>query len=404
MSYQHDKELLRPLAEAYLTLCGQPAQQQRRRDWRALNSLRMTRPLLYVRAFAWEEMAEAALFCRTPAGQRIERSLRYQLYWGALDDDSIFEPYLVLPACHRHSGWGYAIQRNRSGHPRGSFKVDYPLKDLDDLSGLQTPVHSIAEEETARQLAIWQELLDGILPVYLDRASVYRFWGGDISTDLGYLRGIENIMLDLSDNPAGLHRLCAWMSAGILKAQAEAEAAGDWSFLDHQNQAMPYAEELTAPGPGRAQRADLWCFMAAQEWTLISPQHFEEFMLQYQLPILKQFALTAYGCCEDLTQKISVLRQIPNLRRIAVSPFADVGACAAQIGRDYVISYRPNPAILLGPNYRDNIRQTMRRDCAILRGTCFDVTLKDVETVEADPRRVRDWVAITRECIEETGG
>ena len=45
----------------------------------------------------------------------------------------------------------------------------------------------------------------------------------------------------------------------------------------------------------------------------------EEFLFRYQLPIMEQAGLVAYGCCEDLTCKIDMLRQIPNLRRIAVS-------------------------------------------------------------------------------------
>ena len=68
-------------------------------------------------------------------------------------------------------------------------------------------------------------------------------------------------------------------------------------------------------------RDQLWLFMAAQEFALISPDMHDEFLLEYQLPILKKFALTAYGCCEDLTQKIDILRRIPNLRRIAVTPW-----------------------------------------------------------------------------------
>ena len=66
-------------------------------------------------------------------------------------------------------------------------------------------------------------------------------------------------------------------------------------------------------------------------------------MLQYQLPILRNFGLVSYGCCEDLTRKIDMLRQIPNLRIIAVPPRADLRRNVEQIGTDYVISWRPNP-------------------------------------------------------------
>ena len=103
--------------------------------------------------------------------------------------------------------------------------------------------------------------------------------------------------------------------------------------------------------------------MAAQELTAVSPAMHDEFMLQYQLPILKPFGLVAYGCCEDLTNKIDMLRQIPNLRRIAVSPFANVARCAEQIGQDYVLSYRPSPADMVGYGFDpDRIRTIMKRD------------------------------------------
>lgn len=39
-----------------------------------------------------------------------------------------------------------------------------------------------------------------------------------------------------------------------------------------------------------------------------------------------------------------------------------------------------------------------------LRALCFDITLKDVETVERAPQRVRQWTALTREIIDEYYG
>jgi hypothetical protein len=128
----------------------------------------------------------------------------------------------------------------------------------------------------------------------------------------------------------------------------------------------------------------------------------EEFLLRHQLPIMQQFGLVAYGCCEDLTEKITMLRQIPNLRRIAVSPFADVRRCAEQIGRDYVFSYRPSPTDMVGYGLDEaHVRQLLHQDLQDCRDCCVDITLKDVETVESDPQRVKNWVALCRQVIDE---
>jgi hypothetical protein len=145
--------------------------------------------------------------------------------------------------------------------------------------------------------------------------------------------------------------------------------------------------------------------MAAQEYTGVSPAMHEEFLLRYQLPILRPFGLVAYGCCEDLTHKIAMLRQIPNLRRIGVSPMANVAACAEQIGRDYVVSYRPSPADMVSYGFDEaRIRRILTRDLTACRHCHVDITLKDVETVEGDAGRVRRWTAITREVIAEVFG
>jgi len=43
----------------------------------------------------------------------------------------------------------------------------------------------------------------------------------------------------------------------------------------------------------------------------------------------------------------------------------------------------------------------MSRDLEACKHCHVDITLKDVETVQGDPTRVRRWVRITRELIEE---
>jgi hypothetical protein len=118
------------------------------------------------------------------------------------------------------------------------------------------------------------------------------------------------------------------------------------------------------------------------------------------MPIMRPYGLVAYGCCEDLTPKIAMLRKIPNLRRIAVTPVADVGKCAEQIGRDYVLSWRPNPADVCCGFDEARIRRVIADGLAKSRGCCVDITLKDIDTVQDEPERIPRWVSIARSEIE----
>jgi len=403
---ERELTIIRDLAKRYVEVCARDVQRERRDLWRRHNSLQRTRPLIYARAFAWAEMPQSRCACEDPLYCHYESFFRYHLFRDTFDDDFIFEPWLTLQATRvTPPGGVWGVSHTWTGREgRGAGVWDSPIKRPEDVDLLVEPHHAIDEEATARNAERLNDALGDILPVCIDRAPAYRVWDGDISTQLAYLRGLEQIMWDMVDRPEWLHGLLATMRDGILRTHREAEEAGDWKLCNHENQAMPYSLELDDPaadGPPVA-RKDLWWYCASQETTAVGPDMFDEFMFQYQMPILREFGLVAYGCCEDLTQKIGVLRQLPNLRRIAVAPAADVARCAEQIGQDYVLSYRPSPADMVAYGFEpDRIRRILRRDLGACRECHVDITLKDVETVQGDPTRVRRWVALAREVIDE---
>jgi len=400
-----DVAVLRELARAYAEVCAKPCQDERRDLWRNHNSLRRTRiPVLVRGGAAWGEIPEVSRRdCQDPFYRPYERQLRLGIYRDRFGDDFIAEPWITVPAVHRCTGWGVKVERTYAAEPLGSWKTDYPIKSLDDAARLRAPRHEIDEPATARAAERVGEAVGDLLTVNVDRAPAYRVWSADLSTDLGYLRGIEHFMLDMVDHPAWLHELLGFMSAGVLRTHEQAEAAGDWGLGDHENQAMPYARELRDPAPNvrGVRRKDLWYYAAAQECTLISPAMHEEFILRHQRPILEAFGLVAYGCCEDLTNKIGILRTIPNLRRIAVAPRADVRRCAEQIGTDYVISWRPNPAETVCCGFDPaRIRRLTAEAMDACRGLHVDITLKDIRTVQGRPERLVEWVRVTRDVAD----
>jgi hypothetical protein len=409
MSNGRDVEILRDLARRYVEVCQRDVQDERRDLWRKHNSLIRTRPLIYVRAFAWRETPASKLACQDPFYRGHENFMREMLYRDTLGDDYIIEPWITQAATYvtpAEGIWGVSVQRIPSPEPRGAWKYDPPIKELEDIQHLVSPHHVIDEVSTEQNVSRLYDAVGDIVEVNVDRAPLYRMWHADLSTDLAYLRELGQVMWDMVDNPEWLHCLLAFMRDGVLTAQEEAEAAGDWHLCDHQNQAMAYATELADPRANgeSVTRDKLWTFVGSQEMAQVSPAMHDEFMLQYQLPIMEKFALAAYGCCEDLTHKIDMLRQIPNLRRIAVSPFADARKCAEQIGDEYVMSWRPSPAQMVSVQFDpDYVRATVRDalDAARANGCHVDITLKDVETVQHQPERVREWVKIVRELVEE---
>ncbi len=401
-----DVAILRDLATQYADIAADPIQDERRQLWRDHNSLIRTRPLIYMRGGpAWSEVPDNCIRqCEDPLFRGIEGNLRRKLCYAALGDDMPFEPWLTIGARKTCGGWGVRTERHSSDTSGGSWKAHYPIKTLDDFSKLRPPHHGIDEAKTAETVNRVTEAIGDILPIDVDRGPGYVMWSGDLSSDLGFLRGIENFMLDMMDDPEWLHKLVGFLADSVLRTHDQAERAGDWGLSDHLNQAVTYAHELPDPAPNThgVKRSQLWGYMAAQEFELVSPAMHEEFLLRYQLPILSKFGLAAYGCCENLTRKIDMLRKIPNLRRIAVAPRADLRSCAEQIGTDYVISWRPNPAEMVCCGFdADRIRRIVREAMDICQGQHVDITLKDVPTVENEPSRLAEWTRIVREIAED---
>ena len=404
MPTSRDRDCLRELAERYRAVTADAIMTPRRDIWRRVNSLQPAPPAIYMRGGrVWREvMAGRELCCEDPGLRGVEYNLRLDIFRAQLGDDTIVEPWLTLRPVFRHTGWGLDCKRVESPNGTG-WVTTHPLTDLDDLGGLVQPVHAIDEAATAERVERLQAIIGDLVDIELDRAPWYRDFNADLTTILGHLRGIEQFMYDMYENPDGLHRLMAFLRDGVLAVHDAAEAAGDWGLASHTNQGMPYGGGLADPQPHQAprQRRELWTFFAAQEFALVSPAMHDEFLLQYQLPIMRHFGLSAYGCCEDLTRKIDMLRQIPNLRRIAVAPAADVAACSEQIGTDYVMSVRPNPAEMVCCGFdEDRIRRIIREDLAICRGRHIDISLKDVDTCEGQVDRLGRWVQIVREEID----
>jgi hypothetical protein len=407
VSRRKDVTVLRDLARRYADACAKEVYGERRRLWRDHNSLVRTRPLIYCRWFACQcELTEPQLQCRDPFFRAHERTLRRFLVHDWIEDDFVLEPWLTQSATRitpPDGLWGVKIARSDRTETRGSWAFDPPLKKPDDIEKLVPPYHRIDEEATERDVSRLHDAIGDLLEINIDRGPAWQGWRADISTDLAGLRGLEQLMWDMTERPEWLHRLLAFMRDGILAAQQQAEDAGHWHLANHENQAVPCARELPAPKANgeSVPRDRLWIFCASQETTQVSPAMFDEFMLQYQIPIIERFGLAAYGCCEDLTRKIDRLRRIPNLRRIAVTPWADVAACAEQIRDDYVLSWRPSPAehVCSGLD-PDHVRSSVADALRAARGCHVDITLKDVETVGGDPHRLRDWVRIVRDTCD----
>jgi hypothetical protein len=152
---------------------------------------------------------------------------------------------------------------------------------------------------------------------------------------------------------------------------------------------------------GKVRPCDMWGFAESQETIGISPKMFGEFVFPYQLPILKRFGLNCYGCCEPLDRRWDIVKQIPNLRRVSVSPWASVPGMAEQLEDRYIFSMKPSPVDLAAPVMdEERVRAGLRDAFQITRDCRVEVIMKDNHTIGNNPQNVIRWCQIAREEAE----
>ena len=86
-----------------------------------------------------------------------------------------------------------------------------------------------------------------------------------------------------------------------------------------------------------------------------------------------------------------------------MTPFADVKACAEQLGSDYISSWRPSPADMVAYGFdEDRVAATVKSAMEAFgaNGCRFDTCLKDVETVQGDLGRIKRFVDVVRRETE----
>ncbi len=404
-----DRTTLHELACRVAEIAALPIQAERRAWWKLHNSLKTTRPLILVfPEGSWEELlTDKDLVCEDDVARRIEWELRSRIYYHEhFQDDTVIEKTWMVNKVIHNSGWGLEAQHIPSPEARGAWRFAPVIHTPADLQKLRFPEIAYDEAATQQALAEAHDLFGDILDVQLKGVAHVSY---HLMAEYTGWRGLEETMTDMALNPGWVHDAMAFLTAGhqrILQQYIDQNLLSLNNDATYQNSGgNGYTDELPAPGfdPERVRPCDMWASAEAQEMAGVSPKMHAEFILQYEKRLLEPFGLTGYGCCEDLTRKMGDVSTIPHIRRISISPFADVDKCAPQLEGNYIFSWKPNPAHLVGNFDEDRIRAYIRHTVAVTQehGCVMEMVLKDTHTCEHHPERFDRWLAIAREVRAE---
>jgi len=410
----HDITILRGLLERKRDLTRDPRMTEQKKLWTDHAALHSKRPMILAETVGVldEIVPLSSLRCQENWARDMERGLRELIYrCEQVGDDHVVEPWIEYAWDVTIGNYGVEtiLVRGQNEGRLGSYHWDPPVRDLErDFARLRFRPLSVDREKTLAWKAFLEENFGDILPVRL-RASYW--WTSGLTWDAINLIGLEPLMMAMYDHPQALHRLMAFLRDDFLFRLEWFEQEGLLT-LNNENDYVGsgsegYTRDLPAPGWQAGQPArlcDLWGLSESQETVGVSPKMFEEFIFPYQLPVISRYGLSYYGCCEPVDKRIKLIKQIPNLRRVSVSPWSNQEVMADELGQAYIFCRKPNPTLISTEVFDEEAIRADLRNTLRIAGKCpLELVMKDVHTLNNHPERLGRWVTLAREVCSEAG-
>jgi len=408
-----DKNILRELGLRVAEIAALPIQAEKRNQWQALNRLKPLRPMVAIDQICWNEVNvddELTLRCENPELRHWEQQLRQTLYkWKHLPADGVVDNFFAVPKEINGGGYAFDLGIRIQEHTLETDATNDVLSraytsqfsSMEDVEKIKMPKVSLNEAETNRREALAREIFDGVLEVRMEGVKPYL----SVWDTISHWMNVETVMFTLSDDPdlmmAIVQRLVKAFMMGLDQLEAQGLLCGPHSWI-HCTGA--WADELPGAGynPAKPTTKDMWMFGLAQVFANVSPGMFDEFEIEPNLPLFERFGLVYYGCCDPLDLKMDKVKKIPNVRKISISPWANKIRSAEGIGRDYVYSFKPNPAFLADDGFDEAlVRKDLMETINICKehGCPLELILKDISTVRYNPQRLWRWAEIAMECV-----
>ena len=397
-----DTEILRDLAKEYFKIANSDKNKENIKLHKAVNDLKQIRPVVLIDELPWNEMNidnELTLRCSHPYLRQIEWIFRSAIYKNRyMPADMVLPPYISIEKVVHSTGTGVSVNEEVLATDSNNNIVSHDYKDIlkteADLEKIHDPKILYDQTKTMENFNFVGDILGDIIPVKLKGIPYFNVVTWD---NIATFRGVTNLLIDLADRPEFMHKLVRRLTDTYLSYLDQIETLG---LLDNDPYLLHCTLVHTDELPGKnydgtkITRKDIWGRGAAQIFASVSKDMHDEFDIQYMIETIGQCALVYYGCCEPLDKKIDIVEKIPNLRKISITPWADVNIAAEAINTKYVLSSKPNPSkVAVSLLDKDDLKKEINIILdACKENTCScDIVLKDISTCHKRPQNIFEW-------------
>ncbi|MDR1733262.1 MAG: hypothetical protein LBR73_00035 [Oscillospiraceae bacterium] len=416
MPAQKDIQTIRALAAQYSEAAGSDRNLYNRRLHIASNDLHMERPVVMINELPWDQLnidGRLTCVCEDERLRGLELDWRKKLLqWELFGGDMVLRPFMAVGKSYGNTGIGLtshdtALKQQDPTAAISAHSYEDLLENEEDVEKMHLPLLTYDEEHKARtqeRYNFWGEILGDILPVRIvGNAAVFNNNWDDIFR----LRSGMPLLMDLLDRPEHSHAVIKRKTECKVAEFEQLEALGlldDCMYGETLHCTPILTEQMPKPAPGEPYKlCHVWGRGTAQIFGTVSGEMHDEFDIDYMIQSVGRCGMVYYGCCEPLDKKIDIVARIPNLRKIGVTPWADVDNACAQIGGKYVVSNKPNPAAVAVPQLvEEELRKEIGRTLAAAKRNGvkgLDITLKDISTLHGNPQNIIRWHDIVMELV-----
>ena len=409
MITSEDKKIVQGLAKQYLEIANDDKIKERIQRIRKTNSLEHVRPIVWMDELPWHELnADGSLDiqCTGEIAKEMELFFKRTLFrWKHFQADMVVDNWYNIHKSFSFSDIGVnaletTIIKDKANNIISHSYID--VLDTDEkLDALKSPIVTVDPQLDQSRIETAEELLDGLIPVKLRGHSIYHAPWDLISR----FRGVEAIFIDIMERPEFIHKTIRIFTDFYYSQWKQMESQG---LFDSQVLTIHCTPALCNDLPDCNEKEgskmkDVWFRGMAQLFGAVSKQVHEEFDINYMKPIMEQCKIVYYGCCEPLDDRMDMLMKIPNMRKIGVTPWADVNKSAEQIGKNYVLSHKPNPANVAILSNEDVIKSEVTKtiEACMKHGCPCDIVLKDVSTVSYNVQNLITWNKVVQETLDK---
>jgi hypothetical protein len=402
---------LRELAKKCLDYAHLPVMAERRQFWYEHNELKGRRPMLVMELDTFIGDILPPLKCNSSAAKEIETVLLTRIVNHELvDDDKVLSADYIVPWQIDFRLFDQAVVYHSADDSQGRSlgrAYEYTISNLQrDFDKLKPSTFSVDRQATLAKKEFTESILGDILPVQIKNLSLP--WSFTLTARAVFLMGMENMFMSLMDCPETMIHLfnrirddmldfAKWMeSEDLLTLNNGNDYAGAGSYgFTHE---LPVSDFT-----GKVRRKDLWLNLNSQESVGLSPEVFREYIYPANRDLAREFGMVYYGCCEPVHETWNCIKDIPNLRKVSISPWCNQQFMGDALrGSNVIYSRKPFPNYIgvgdFDPQaYAAHIAETL--DTA--RGCELEIIYRDIYTLNGDRTKPGRAIKIARALIEE---